>query len=215
MRPIVRAWLHDTPARRSSPGALWASLDRHAFGRPSQSSYVRGTVGEGAKRAPSGAGGRPDPLAVGHSAPRAGRGHARRRAGRGRPIYVEAARLIQRRFDAQNLAKFVVHFYGVFGDPVFDAHPLDAALDARGDLGRVRRARPAEKAQDVWRMEVLKGVGDQRRIYRLQTRAVAKQDIGCVFAFVQAPVVRPELMPAEQGIDPRGKHAEHTRPRPR
>src|SRR5207244_2789886 len=93
--------------------------------------------------------------------------------------------------------------------------PLDAALDARGDLGRVRRARPAEKAQDLWCAEVLKGVRDQPRIHRLQPRAVTKQDIGRVFAFVETPVVRPQLMPAEQRIHTRGKHAEHARPRPR
>src|ERR1700730_5282919 len=104
--------------------------------------------------------------------------------------HAKPLRFINRGFDAQHAALFVVHLNRVFFHPVFDSYSFKTALQIGFDLTAANAAVFAsEKAQHVRGMKVSNRVVDQGGINGSQCLVVAKQNIGRVFSLTHGPVV--------------------------
>jgi hypothetical protein len=117
---------------------------------------------------------------------------------------LEAVRVVERHFHAEQARRFVVHLDRVLIEPMADADPFGAmhqrtvrlALKAPGDD-------PAEEAQDVAGREVLDRVMKHPGIERLEIGGGVEDRIGGPLAFAHAPVVAAEQL-ADPGIDAGG-----------
>ena len=104
---------------------------------------------------------------------------------------LELPRLIDDRFDAQNLAELVVHLQPVVFHPVLDPSTWKTVLLAVGQdfavEARVQTA--AQEGEDVLGGEAQQGMLEQSRIEFGQLGSTLEQDIGAVLGLVDDPVV--------------------------
>ncbi len=106
--------------------------------------------------------------------------------------------VVERGFDTQDLALFVVHFDAVAIDPVLDPDSFATGLLAGMDF-RSARLLATEKAQDIGAGEVLDAVMHQLRIEAGQIGWVPKKYVGSPLTLLNRPVIV-HGMAGEEGV---------------
>ena len=102
----------------------------------------------------------------------------------------EVAGIVHRRFDTQDVSRFVVGFDGVFLDAVLDSHSFGTILEVAGDFSlEVAVDLAAEKAQDVCTGKSAHAMQDHGGIDGGQIRSFPKHHIGSPFILIDRPIV--------------------------